>query len=148
MTGGSRAPGPAGEGARHTFGKERRVRRRADFLRVQASKTRVVTSHFVLLVDARDDRGPARLGVVVTRKVGGAVQRARVKRICREAFRTTPELLPAGIDLVVIARPGAPGLSSQEVRAEWTAVGARLRDKCKKLLTKPPVAPAPGATTG
>jgi ribonuclease P protein component len=47
-----------------------------------------------------------RLGCSVSRKVGGAVVRNRVKRLFREAFRLEQAALPAGVDLVVIPRPG------------------------------------------
>jgi ribonuclease P protein component len=46
-----------------------------------------------------------RLGLSVSRKVGSAVVRNRVKRLLREAFRTSASALPPGLDLVVVARP-------------------------------------------
>jgi ribonuclease P protein component len=57
----------------------------------------------------------ARLGLSVSRKVGGAVRRNRFKRLLREAFRAVQQDLPAGMDLVVVARP----------HEEWE--GARYR---------------------
>ncbi len=127
------------DGAPLRFGRDRRLRRRADFLRVQATKTRVTTPHFVLLVDAqpRASRGPSRLGIVVTKRVGCAVDRARVKRLCREAFRTCPGFVPDGVDLVVIARPGAHELGLADVRAQWSNVRRKLHDKSLKLLANP-----------
>jgi ribonuclease P protein component len=124
------------DGASFRFGRDRRLRRRADFLRVQSAKTRVITPHFVLLVDVQPaaSRGPSRLGVVVTKRVGCAVERARVKRLCREAFRTWPGFVPDGIDLVVIARPGAPDLDLADVRAQWSSVRRKVNDKSLKLL--------------
>lgn len=94
----------------------------------------VRTRHFVLLLAAREAPGPARLGVVATKKTGGAVVRNRIKRLCRECFRTTPELVLAGVDLVVIAKPGAGDLGLRDVRAEWSGAAARLRAECEKAL--------------
>lgn len=71
----------------------------------------MTTPHYVVLVMARPDEAPARLGVTATRKLGGAVVRNRAKRIVREAFRLHPELFPRGADLVVIVRGPVEGLS-------------------------------------
>ena len=90
----------------------------------------MTTPHFVLLVAPGDPPGaPSRLGLVVTRKIGGAVVRNRIKRVCRACFRTWPEpgLVPArGVDLVVVARSGAGDLGLAEVRAEWSRVAKKL----------------------
>ncbi|MFO0676639.1 MAG: ribonuclease P protein component [Polyangiaceae bacterium] len=112
------------------FGKDRRLRKRPEFLRVQGSARRVVTAHFVLLATLTEDpaRGasPARLGVVTSKKIGGAVQRNRVKRLCRECFRLWPDFLPPGTELVVIAKEGSPELVLSDVRREWESVRSRL----------------------
>ncbi|MBK6462341.1 MAG: ribonuclease P protein component [Myxococcales bacterium] len=126
-----------------TFGKERRLVRRADFLRVQASTFRVSTRSFVLLVACRprDERDagdvreePARLGLTVGKKVGGAPVRNRVKRVFRECFRLwpAPGLVPAGFDLVVIARGGAAGLDLARARAELEPVSRLLARRCEE----------------
>ena len=61
-------------------------------------------------------RAPARLGLVVSRKVGTAVKRNQLKRWVREWFRRAKGL-PRGVDLVVIAKPGAVERGAQSL---WT----------------------------
>lgn len=120
------------------FPAERRVRRRADFQRIQARGRRVNTAHFVILVAAQrlEPGRPSRLGLVVTRKLGGAVVRNRIKRVCRECFRLWPDLAPPGIDLVVIARAGAENLGLNEVRAEWSGAAIQLRRRSEEALAQ------------
>ena len=142
------------------FGPERRVRKRREFEHVQSVGRRVTTPHYVLLIAAQkpEERRAkpageagmneppakprrARLGLVVSRKVGGAVVRNRVKRVCRECFRLWPGLLPDGVDLVVIARNGAETLGLREVQAEWTAVRGLLRRRAEEALAQARVVP-------
>ena len=119
------------------FGKARRVRKRSEFRRIQANARRVTSPHFVLLVAARGEDGPSRLGLVVTKKIGNAVERNRIKRVCRACFRLFDGLVPDGIDLVVIAREGAAELGLAEVRDEWARVQGLVRRKAKEALALP-----------
>ncbi|MCW5836123.1 MAG: ribonuclease P protein component [Labilithrix sp.] len=124
------------------FGRARRIRRRADFVRVQSNGERATSRHFVLLVCARErDRetdeprtAPSRLGIVATRKVGDATMRNRIKRVCRECFRLWPGFVPDGIDLVVIARSGAATLTLADVRDEWSRARPALLKRCASVL--------------
>ena len=76
--------------------------------------------------------GPARAGLVVSRKVGGAVARNRAKRLLREALRLEGRELPEGLDLVVVARPSVAGASYRElagdIRDVLNAAGLRGGD--------------------
>lgn len=123
------------------FGRERRLRSRRDILSVQQRGARVHTPHFVLIVAKGPDAAQAsRLGVTVTRKIGDAVRRNRVKRVVREAFRLDPTLLPHGVDLLVIAKAGAPLLGLAALRAEWATVRGLLARRAREALAAlPPV---------
>jgi ribonuclease P protein component len=73
------------------------------------------------------------LGVTVSRKIGGAVVRNRVKRRVRECFRTRLRVyLEAGTDLVVIARGGAGGLDSAAIGGELTTAVAKVAERVAK----------------
>jgi ribonuclease P protein component len=96
-----------------------RLKRRADFERVQGAGRKVHSARFLFLVLPREDAGTvARLGLTVTRKVANAVGRNRIKRVMREVFRKNRALFPSGCDVVVIAKDRAPGLGYEDTRRE------------------------------
>jgi ribonuclease P protein component len=81
-----------------------RLKQRADFL-AAASGAKVATAAFVLQGRQRDDSGPARIGFTVSRKVGTAVERNRVRRRLRDVVkRTAADTLRSGCDYVVVGR--------------------------------------------
>ena len=89
----------------------------------------MTTPSFLLLVATRFpacEGAPARLGLTVSRRVGGAVTRNRVKRRIREWFRRNRSALPLDRDLVVIARPAAARLEGCEIEREFVGAIPRL----------------------
>ncbi|MGN6748997.1 MAG: ribonuclease P protein component [Xanthobacteraceae bacterium] len=86
-----------------------RLKRRSEFRAVaQAAGARAHASGFVLQARPRGERGPPRVGFTVTKQVGNAVERNRVRRRLRELVRLAPPaLLQAGHDYVLIARRAA-----------------------------------------
>jgi ribonuclease P protein component len=99
--------------------KRRRLSRSAEFERVYRQGRSKGNRFLVLYAFPRDaetpreDDGP-RLGLSVSRRVGGAVDRNRVKRVLREAFWAEAERLPDTSDYVVVARPDARELAERE----------------------------------
>ena len=96
--------------------RRRRLSRSAEFERVYR-QGRSKGNRFLVLYafprEGADEEGP-RLGLSVSRRVGGAVERSRVKRTLREAFWQEAERLPADADYVVVARPDARDLTERE----------------------------------
>ena len=94
----------------------RRLSRSAEFERVYRQGRSKANRFLVLYAFPREDDGDEgpRLGLSVSRRVGGAVDRTRVKRVLREAFWQEAERLPDGSDYVVVARPEAKALALRE----------------------------------
>ena len=89
-----------------------------EFRRIGRSGKRLATAHFVVLVAASEtphETDCRRLGVTVSRRVGNAVVRNRIKRAVREWFRQNRGSFTGPVDLIVIARKSASSLSSGEV---------------------------------
>jgi ribonuclease P protein component len=112
--------------AQLSFAAADRLHRSAEFLRLQRNGVRFQSPHFVLYAGALDaDPDRSRLGVTVSRRIGNAVVRNRVKRRVRECFRRVLRTeLPPRTSLVVIARGGAASLESPAI-AEELAMAAR-----------------------
>ncbi len=130
-------PGDRGEPSSVWRARDRRVRRRADYLRIQGHGCRVTSKHFVFLLALRESPGPARLGITVSRKVGTAVVRNRAKRLVREAFQHLPDLVPDGVDLVVIVRSMWTGAKMADVVTEWQGVARVLARQARLVLRDP-----------
>ncbi|HYM57808.1 MAG TPA: ribonuclease P protein component [Solirubrobacteraceae bacterium] len=111
--------------------KRRRLSRSAEFERVYRQGRSKANRFLVLYTFPRRgdaaDEGP-RLGLSVARRVGGAVERNRVKRLLREAFWAEAARLPAGADYVVVARPDAGALAQRDGMDGVRAALAELVD--------------------
>jgi len=117
---------PGGEGR-----KRGRLSRSGDFDRAYRDGRSHANRFLVLYAFPRGDDGDeeVRLGVSVGKKVGGAIERNKVKRAMREAFWGLAERLPAGYDFVLVGRSGVAGLIDREGTAGLTASLAALLDE-------------------
>jgi ribonuclease P protein component len=140
--------------------KRRRLSRSAEFERVYRQGRSKSNRFLVLYAFPRaDDDGDAggegpRLGLSVSRRVGGAVERTRVKRVLREAFWAEAERLPEGSDYVVVARPdarelaereGMPGVRNALAELVGALTGADAGSAAEPAVPGPSAVPGPAA---
>jgi ribonuclease P protein component len=116
-----------------------RLRRREDFsLAVRRGRRATRGSLVVHLVSSEDVSNPARspetrAGFVVSKAVGDAVTRNKVKRRLRHLIRDHLADLPAGSDVVVRALPSAATRSYQELEADLSvAIRAAMRPRAPR----------------
>jgi ribonuclease P protein component len=95
-------------------GRGKRLSRSAEFERVYRQGRSVANRHLVLYSFPNESIDRPRLGLSVSRKVGGAVERNHVKRLLREAFAGVEDQLEGANDIVVVARPEARELAERE----------------------------------
>ncbi len=102
-----------------------RLTERSEFVRCYDAGRKFFSRNFVLFALARNDTSlDRRMGMAVTKKVGCAVWRNRIKRLIREVFRLHGDLAPAGFDFVVVPKRGINPrlLTYAAVTAELTAL--------------------------
>ncbi len=107
------------------FPREVRIVRASDYQALYKAGGKIHSQRFVLFGRA-NKTGHPRLGITVSRKIGGAVVRNRIKRLFREVFRRSIGEIPNQLDIVVNARSGCVGASYDELRSELLDAARRL----------------------
>jgi ribonuclease P protein component len=102
---------------KQTFTKADRLRKRPEFVHLSKTGRRVQNAHFIILF-ATGHHQRSRLGVTVTKRVGNAVTRNRIKRLFREFFRLNRDCVGEYLDINIIAKKEAAGLTSAETFAQ------------------------------
>lgn len=121
------------------LGRKNRLRAGSEFIHVRRRGVRVQSPHFVLYALPSAHEGEqgrpspyVRLGITVSRRIGNAVVRNRVKRRVRECFRLRLRaMLPAGAAMVAIALSGAGQLETPTIKAELEAATLMLGKRLK-----------------
>jgi ribonuclease P protein component len=113
------------------FPKRVRILRASDFERVFAARSSAADTSFVLHA-AVNEEGYARLGLVVSRRVGKAVARNQWKRRLREAFRLSQNELPA-MDFVCIPRAGSPPTLAV-LQKSFAQLASRIERRARRKL--------------
>ena len=110
-----------------TFRPHERIRRRPEFKHVYEQGVRSHSRYCTVFI-LRHAGGVGRLGIAATRKLGGAVQRNRAKRLIREVFRRNK--IAPGFDVVVIPKRDLLDASLSDLEADYrTLVERRLRGR-------------------
>jgi len=119
-----------------------RLRQRADFL-AAATGGRAPVSGFVLQALDRREDGPVRVGFTVSKKVGNAPERNRVRRRLREMVRLSPAEMRQGYDYVLIGRRAALGLPFERLVEDFMRAINRVHTG-KSTGTSPSATPHAG----
>lgn len=118
--------GSAGSSSSFCFPSSARLRSAGEFARLKQEGRTWPGRFFVLSVLERPgETAPARVGIITSRRVGGAVVRSRVRRKLREMFRLSRPRLRPGFWLVLIARAPAGTADLAALQADWEKLGRR-----------------------
>jgi ribonuclease P protein component len=107
------------------FPKQLRLRKRSEYLRVQRSGKKIHSRAFIGLV-LPQSIGIPRLGITTTKRLGNAVERNRLRRLAREAFRRSWMTVPTNVDLVLIAKKQAVSMTNPAILEDLGAFGKQL----------------------
>ena len=102
---------------KQSFGKKERIRKRSQYLDIYRGGGRVHSNNFIVILNPNPS-GEKRLGVAVSKRVGNAAQRNRIKRLLKEFFRLNKDGLPDSKDMVIIAKKDVSSLKYYAVCLE------------------------------
>ena len=112
----------------HSFKKADRILKRNEFIQLSKFGRKLHNQDFIVIF-APGHFGRSRLGITVTRKVGNAVKRNRIKRLVREYFRLNRHLLSGDWDINVIAKKEAADLSSEKIFGSLCNIFERISNR-------------------
>ena len=101
----------------NSFRNCEKIRRKQDYFAIYKQGTRSYSDNFAIILH-RHSSGLRRIGITVSKKVGNAVRRNRIKRLIREFFRLNKLRLPESQDIVIVGKNCVPRLSYRDVCRE------------------------------
>ena len=106
--------------------KKARLLKRVQFLTLSKQGKKVYTDCFLALVSVGEAHNN-RIGITVSKKVGNAIERNRIKRIIREYFRHNKENIPGPKDINIIARKGLASLANRQIFEKLDKLFAKIK---------------------
>ena len=110
---------------RSRFPKSARLNRASEFARIKAEGQTSHGKYFVLGSLQTEEKLPARIGLITSRRIGCAVERNRVRRRLRELARKSRLEIKQGLQLVLVARRRAVSASFSELEEDWLRASQR-----------------------
>ena len=122
----------SGRAVRETFSRDDRLRKRTEFEACYSSGVRVSGRHLVLFLRSDPAASRPRIGISVSKRVGDATVRNRVKRRLRELFRRTrAKLLDRPVEIAVNARPSAASAPFEDLARDYTSTLQRALTRAR-----------------
>jgi len=103
------------------LGRRTRLQQSRDFARVRQQGQRLAQGCLIANWNRLPEGAPAKLGVITSRKIGGAVERNRARRLLRESFRLHQHELAQPVELVLVARNSIAGRKFADVEKDFLA---------------------------
>lgn len=117
--------------SRNTFTRADRIRKSEEYRILSKSGKRHYSDIFIF-VSRKNQFLRSRLGVTVSKKVGNAVTRNRIKRIIRDYFRLNRRLLPDRLDIAIIAKKAAGKVGAETIRENLCKGFLQIAQQAKK----------------
>jgi ribonuclease P protein component len=110
-----------------TLHRSHRLRKNEHFQAVFQKGSSAANKQFVLYSAKQEGQAAFRAGISVSKKIGNAVIRNRVKRLIREAVGRLEDVIPPDVDLVIIARPGVEAMTLDAIEQSLLHVMKRAK---------------------
>lgn len=110
----------------YSFPKTERLLKRASFLKLSRFGKKIQTRCFIAKIQQGDTENN-RIGITVSKRVGKAVERNRIKRLIREYYRNTQRSLKGNRDINIIAKNHAAGLENRQVFDELDILFTKIK---------------------